>query len=282
MLDTSLTVRLHEARKKGPLIAAHRGVGGGNIPFNTLEAFEVALKQGADIIETDVIKSADGVLFVFHVGQEINHLNRDIKLTQMTSDEIRQVRYVNGDNNLTNCHIPTLDDVLEHLKGRCIINLDHGWDGDWFEDMLNAVRRHNMRDQVIIKTPSTVQYLKQMEELGPDLMFMPIIYEKDDISPQIEKMNLNYIGAEVVFKKDDAPVASHEYIEYQHNKGRLLWCNSILYDSAVPLSGGHTDDISVTGDPNKGWGWLIDRGFDILQTDWPAMLLDYLRGRSLR
>lgn len=282
MFDNTLTKRLHEARKKGILVSAHRGVGGGNIPFNTLAGFEVALRQGADIIETDVIKSVDGVLYVFHIGQEKNHLNRDINLTEMTSEEINQVRYVNPDNCLTDCRIPTLDEVFEQLKGRCLINLDHGWDGDWFEDMLNAVRRHNMQDQVIIKTPSSIHYLKQMEELGSDLMFMPIISENDTVSIQIEKMKVNYIGAEVVFANDDAPVASKEYIEYQHSKGRLIWVNPILYDSRVPLCGGHTDDISVTGNPDQGWGWLIDRGFDILQTDWPLMLIDYLRSRGLR
>ena len=55
-------------RKEGelPLIAAHRGVCGGNIPGNTLEAFEAALAQGAGVIELDVSQSADGELFVFH------------------------------------------------------------------------------------------------------------------------------------------------------------------------------------------------------------------------
>ena len=42
------------------------GVCGGNIPGNTLEAFEAALAQGAGVIELDVSQSADGELFVFH------------------------------------------------------------------------------------------------------------------------------------------------------------------------------------------------------------------------
>lgn len=53
-----------------PLLAAHRGVAGGNIPCNTLVAYEIALRQGADIVELDVARSADGVLFVFHPGME--------------------------------------------------------------------------------------------------------------------------------------------------------------------------------------------------------------------
>ena len=29
------------------------------------------------------------------------------------------------------------------------------------------------------------------------------------------------------------------------------------------------------GDEDGGWGWLIDRGYDILQTDWPLSLRVY-------
>jgi glycerophosphoryl diester phosphodiesterase len=28
---------------------------------------------------------------------------------------------------------------------------------------------------------------------------------------------------------------------------------------------------------DKGWGWLSDKGFDFIQTDWPMMLIDYLK-----
>jgi glycerophosphoryl diester phosphodiesterase len=49
----------------GPWLVAHRG-GSLVAPENTLDAFGVAAKLGADAIETDVRLSADGVVFVFH------------------------------------------------------------------------------------------------------------------------------------------------------------------------------------------------------------------------
>ncbi|MBQ6935168.1 MAG: hypothetical protein IJN49_01340, partial [Clostridia bacterium] len=62
-----------EAAKKNILVVAHRGVSAGNIPCNTLPAYEIALKQGADVIEMDVDMSADGQLVVFHPGREFEH-----------------------------------------------------------------------------------------------------------------------------------------------------------------------------------------------------------------
>ena len=44
---------LRETAKDHKIIVAHRGVAGGNIPCNTIPAYETALKQGADMIETD-------------------------------------------------------------------------------------------------------------------------------------------------------------------------------------------------------------------------------------
>lgn len=49
----------------GPWLVAHRG-GARLAPENTIEAFEVASRLGADAVETDVHLSADGEVFVFH------------------------------------------------------------------------------------------------------------------------------------------------------------------------------------------------------------------------
>lgn len=100
-------------QEKGVLIAAHRGMAAGNIPCNTMPAFEAALRQGADILETDVIINGEGEMFIFHTRQEKNHLNLDIHLEQMTRDEILQQRFVNIDNDLTPYGILRLDDFME-------------------------------------------------------------------------------------------------------------------------------------------------------------------------
>jgi len=46
-------------------VIAHRGASA-YAPENTLLAFELAARQGADMIELDVQRSADGVLVIFH------------------------------------------------------------------------------------------------------------------------------------------------------------------------------------------------------------------------
>lgn len=65
-------------------------------------------------------------------------------------------------------------------------------------------------------------------------------------------------------------------------KGADLWGNAILYSARVPLAAGHSDDVSLTDDPAKGWGWLADKGFDIIQTDWTKHCVDYLKENNYR
>ena len=50
---------------EAPRVIAHRGASGLR-PEHTLGAYELALEQGADIVEPDLVPSADGVLYARH------------------------------------------------------------------------------------------------------------------------------------------------------------------------------------------------------------------------
>ena len=270
--------KLRAAAAKKTLIAAHRGMAGGNIPCNTLAAFQNAYRQGADILEADVIRSSDGELFVFHTGMEPFHLFRHIRLNRMTAAQIRQERYVNQDLVPTGYGILPLEELLETFRGKCFFNLDHCW--GLMEDVAKTVRRFGMEEEIILKTPAKEACYREVALTAPELMFMPILRTVDDQSPLLWQMNLNYVGAEVLFTEEDQPVASDAFIEQMHRARMLLWANAIIYDETAVLSAGHTDDRAIAGDPQGGWGWLADKKFDIIQTDWPILVRLFLEGRS--
>jgi glycerophosphodiester phosphodiesterase len=270
---------LHLYNNDNVQVVAHRGAAGSNIPCNTIPAFDIALKGGASILEMDLFKSTDGKIFIFHTGKEPYQLNKNIDLTKLDSEEIKKLRLINVDFYPTQWGINSFDDILEHFKGRCILNLDRI--GDCIPDVIKAVERHNMKDQVLLKHAPIPSVLKIIEDMAPDYMFMPIYMEEDNVSEIIEKMNINYIGAELVFKTEESPVIQPEYIESMKKRGKTLWGNAVLYNYKIPLSAGHTDDVSMIDDPDKGWGWLVDHGFDIIQTDWTYQCCKYLKERGI-
>jgi len=67
-----------------------------------------------------------------------------------------------------------------------------------------------------------------------------------------------------------------------HGRGKIVWANSIVYNYKSVLSAGHTDDISMTEDEELGWGWLADRGFDLIQTDFVYQCRTFLEKTGRR
>ena len=266
---------IFEKAKENIIVVAHRGVSAGNIPCNTLTSYEIALKQGADMIEVDVSRSKDDKLFLFHPGMECEHLNQHLDLSQMPFSNIRKLRYVNYDNTETQFGIASFDDFLEQFKGRCFINIDKFWDNP--EKIYEAVKKHGMLDQIIVKSKLSERVLSVLENLCPELPFLPIVSEVHPEHENLMKRNINYIGAEVLFKKDDSPLASEEFIDMMHRDGKLVWVNSIIYDYKEQLAGGHSDDTAMTVSEDYGLGWLADKGYDFIQTDWAMMLINYLK-----
>lgn len=277
MVNFTMLTLLEKKQEKDILVAAHRGTAGGNIPCNTIAAFDIALKDGADILEMDLFRTIDGEIFIFHTGKEPSQLNRHIQVETMTADEIRKLKLVNGDFNETSFGLNTFDEILEHYKGKCILNLDRCI--DILDHVVEKVEEHNMAKQILLKSDPAEKYLKIVEAYAPSYDYMPIFMEEDRATSRIEQMDINYIGAELVFKSENSPIAQDSYIEKMKKSGKLLWGNGLVYDSKVLLAAGHNDDISMTGSPENGWGWLADKGFDIIQTDWTHHCVQYFKNR---
>lgn len=274
-MQSSLT----EAAKSRRLIVAHRGVSGGNIPCNTLAAYEIALRQGADMIEIDVEMSADGKLLIFHPGMEPVHLWCAERLPRMTAEEISRLRYVNYDRTPTQFGVATLDEVLEQFGNRCLINVDKFWGHP--KEIYQVIRRHGMLDRVVVKSRLSEKVLSVLEEIAPELPFMPIVRDTYPEHEALMRRRIRYVGAEVLFREETAEVASEAFLDRMHRDGKLVWVNAIIYDCREQLCAGHSDDRSLTGDPADGWGWLAGRGFDLIQTDWPLMMREYLDAAGL-
>lgn len=266
--------------QKKPLLAAHRGVCGANIPCNTLAAYAIALQQGADIIELDVSKSLDGELFAFHPGMEPVYLKCGKMISEMTAKEVREVPLLNQDEVPTHYRVPTLEEALAFLKDKAYINVDKFWTD--VEGITACIRRAGVERQAIVKTYLEEDALREVEKFAPDLMFMPMVRHKDESTEMLLKRNINLIGNEVLFDRETDDVISDAYIAEMHRKGLLIWANAIVYNEKDVISAGHTDDVSLTEDPDLGWGWLIRKKVDIIQTDWPLMLKQYIDSRKQR
>lgn len=274
------TFDLRQTAKEKIMLVAHRGVAGGNIPCNTIAAYEIALQQGTDMLEIDVTMGKDGELYIFHPGMEWRHLDQACHLEQMTREEVTKLRYVNQDGASTQFGINTLDEVLEHFKGRCYLNCDKFWDHP--REIADCIRAHGVMGQILVKTAPQKAMFDMIETYAPDVQYMVIVSDRaKEVHRELLSRKINYMGQELIFTSDDSPLCSEKYLSQLKKDGILSWVNSIVYNYAAVLAAGHSDDTALTESMEKGWGWLARRGFDFIQTDWPLMLKNYLEEQGL-
>lgn len=269
-----------ELAEKKVLIASHRGVSGGNILENTIPAFQNALLHGADIVEMDCALSTDKKLYVYHTGYEKFHFGlEDRQLDELDSSEIEALHFTNRYFVKVSQGVEKLENAFLFLKGKCLINLDRAYRAP--DAALDLIRRLGMQDQVIYKTFVEEELLKHLEEKYPDIMFMPLMGKEKEIEI-LEKFRLNYVGCELVFRSVEQDIVKRENLAYLKDRYKMLWANPITCEDDLILTGGKNDNLSVTDSFDQGWGWLIDAGFNVLQTDWPALLLRYLKEKGIR
>lgn len=266
---------LKSIRKERPIIAAHRGAIGVNIPCNTIESFNIALNQGADIIELDITKSIDGELFVFHPYMDFPHLGKILPMQLKHSSLIKRYTYRNIDFTKTQYKVCTFDEVLEALKGRCIINVDKFWHHP--KEIVRKLNDHNMLDSVLVKSYYDAKTYTAISELCPNVPYMLMMREYiPNVEIDLKKLGINLVAEELIFKDINDELINDQRLDYLRANDIYSWCNTIVYNYRDIISGGKTDDKAVLGYQDDVWGWLIEKGFDIIQTDWVRELSLYL------
>ena len=105
-------------------LTAHRGAST-SAPENTMPAMEAAVDQMADFAELDVQETRDGVLVLFHDStlERIDGTRRTIR--SLSWDELQQVDAGGWySEQYSGTRIPKLEDVIEYVRGRMMLNIE--------------------------------------------------------------------------------------------------------------------------------------------------------------
>lgn len=272
-----LVRQLHEPNDKLIMVVAHRG-DWRNAPENSLRAYELAINEGVDIIETDLVMSKDSVLVILH-DQTLNRSTTGKgKPSDFTLAELKQLRLRDGLGVPTAHKIPTLEEVMLLAKGKVLVNLDHST--SFYREAFAVLKKTGTLSQAIFKTDEAYDKLHDRYGLLLDsITFMPVIETGYGGNKQMildYQKHLKPVAVELVFEQDT--VGAFRDNGFIKKGGSRIWVNTLW----PWLCGGHNDDLAVDEDKTEeSWGWLIARGVNIIQTDRPAALLQYLRKRKL-
>ena len=137
-------------------VTAHRG-NAGECPENTIAAFESAIAAGADWIELDVRRTADGHIVVIHDDTVDRTTNGKGTVAQMTLEEIQSL----GAGSWYGAEfrgekIPTLTEVFQAVGHRVIFNVElkgTKLKADGLEAaVIRAVESAGMQERVILSS----------------------------------------------------------------------------------------------------------------------------------
>lgn len=272
-INANLNAQMQE---KKCLIAQHRGAHEGNIPQNTALAYKASLLLGADMFELDVSKATDGTLYCFHDTTEDINLRLHTNIEKFSSAAIAEFGLYNSIWEPSGYPVQTMEEVLQIFCHGELFNVDRSWNK--LEDTFALLNKYpHAVHQALMKAPAKAEILDKYEKEPTKFMFMGIVRTLEDIELILSYENINVVGFELIANSKESPMWSDELIERLHAQGYFVWYNAITLscmDKHI-LCAGHDDDCSIREGFDKGWGELISKNADIIQTDWPALLACY-------
>ena len=275
---------LNDPKSNYVFVASHRA-DWRNFPENSLEAMESAIQMGVDIIELDVHRTVDGELVVCH-DRTINRTTSGKgKISELTLEYIRSCNLRTGHGAGTRYKMPTLAEALDLCNGRALINIDKGI--NYYDQILEMLVERKMTDQVIIKSSKSAEAMKEFfSKHEKNMLYMPVVkytaksWEKhSQIFDGYLATDLPFVAFEMCW---DGTLPNEKKVFNKVVKsGKRLWINT-LWNSLCGGEKADLEDDAAVGNEEKVYGKILSYGTSMIQTDRPAMLINYLESKGRR
>ena len=227
----------------------------------------------------------DGHIVIMHDYSVDRTTNGSGYIGDLTLDEIRALRLRDNLGAMTQYQVPTLEEFIAVAKGKAWLYLDKAIydlpgheEGTLVRKLLEIVRANGTLEETVFVLPWP--YEKARRIFGDDLekvRYCPVIEDKVSnleayVDEYIEKLH------PFAFQFRMASLDSKTYAQLP----KVLASGSRAFIAATWAShtAGHDDRVSIFESTDKGWGWLVEQGFTIIETNHTRDLVRYLAGRS--
>lgn len=258
-------------------VISHRG-DWRNFPENSIPAIESVIRMGADMMELDVKMTKDSVLVLMHDKTIDRMTNGKGLVSDITYDSLMTFRMRRAHNVVTDSlRVPTLREALLCCKDRILVNVDHAY--PYYKEIVELTEELGVTGQVLMKGKSGIDKVNEDQaKHEKNLLYMPII---DINKPKGQALFAEYLDRGVVpmafelcWQKPGEEIDN--CIAEIKKMGSVLWVNTI-WSSLCGGAGNDDDAAAVAENPADVYAQYIDKGFRMIQTDRPELLLNYLR-----
>ncbi|WP_419699595.1 glycerophosphodiester phosphodiesterase family protein [Mucilaginibacter sp. NFX135] len=241
------------------IISAHRG---DHViyPENTLAAYQEAIKNEADYVEIDLRTTKDGELVSMHDGTVNRMTNGQGQVKDLALAELEQLRVKSKDTTSTEIYrIPTFKQILQLCKNKINIYLDFKAADPALAYQM--IKQYGMEKQVLVYINSAPQFTG-WRKAAPK---MPLMLSLPDSVKTVA-------GMDSFIMKYQPDILDGSYKQYNADMVKFA------EDKHIPV----WPDIQSGGEGPADWDKALAVGLSGFQTDHPAALVKYLKGKGLR
>ena len=243
------------------LVTAHRAAH--NIyPENSLAAIRHTIEIGADFIEIDARHTKDGILVLMHDGTVDRTTNGEGRIEDLTFAEVRSLKLsVSGDDTITR-RVPTFEEAMLEAKGKIMVDIDIK--SAPVSQLVKVILKLKMGNQVVF-FDSDFAILDTVKMMDSTLMVMPRARSVEKLQWMLDRYHPEIIHISPGFY-------TKEVVDIIKKGKARIWINAL----------GKADVQAALGFSDSAYGSLIEGGANIIQTDRPAALLEYLVEKKRR
>jgi glycerophosphoryl diester phosphodiesterase len=238
---------------KGPSISAHRG--GGNYkgyPENCIESFAWLANQMPVTIECDISMSKDSVLLMMHDNTYTRTTTGNGNIVDSSFAYSQTLLLKDNFGNLTQYHIPTLQQVLAWGKGKVTFTLDVKRNVP-FEKVVALVQQHKAQSYAAIITYNA-QDAAKVHQLDKEVMISVTIRNEEEYNRHKELGIPDNRMIAFVGTREPNP----EWLSVLHSKGIRCILGTL----------GNLDKMAASRGDHLYLKWFKD-GADMMSTDRP-------------
>lgn len=211
---------------------AHRGASE-YAPENTMSSFHLGLEQGANGIETDVRRTKDGVLVLFHDQTLKRVIGETGRVADHTYGELLRMRVKNARTAKEDI-VVKLEDFLKYFGYRDIQFAIELKDSGIEAETLELLEKYDMREKTVI-TSFEFEYIKAVKLLRPEYKvgFLASDFDENSLA------NMRDIGGEQLCPKAEYITAEKVGEWHKMNYNVRAWgCSTVelmkhAYDCGV-------------------------------------------------
>ncbi|MHA1680113.1 MAG: glycerophosphodiester phosphodiesterase [Promethearchaeota archaeon] len=238
-----------------PQVLAHRMLATG-YPENTILSLKGALASRVDWVEFDVKVLVDGAFVSFHDGTVDRTTDGRGDITKMTLKEVRALDagkgYAHGFQQ-----VPTFEEILVALAGapyaiRAEMHIHNLWEP---EKLVPLLDKYHLRDRCYFNLNAVIVAEHMRDDAGDrtSLVSLNVQAESPELEEICNRLDISYLCIPPSAINPDFIDRIHKY---RDSNPVFVHCYPVQSES--------------------GWQEMIEAGVDVIQTDYPEALIEYM------